>query len=146
MTTAQQRRPEPRRIRLTVPQADQSVLEWLDQQDDTSASMRALIRESIARDGYVDVINRPVEQQPKRGRPLAVSDEQSRPQGGPGEQSSDEQSRPQAVSDEQIPTSAEPEAAIDRQPAEPVEPESQPTQPAPGSIPAGMAGFLTGPS
>ncbi|MBT8163792.1 MULTISPECIES: hypothetical protein [Arthrobacter] len=57
---AAKRKPEPRRVRLTIPQADESALAWVDLQDDASGSMRALIRESIARDGYIDVINKPV--------------------------------------------------------------------------------------
>lgn len=76
---AAKRKPEPRRVRLTVPAVDESVLAWLDLQDDASASMRMLVRESIARDGYVDVINKPVDQLPRRGRPpQGESDEQSR--------------------------------------------------------------------
>ncbi|BAS11833.1 hypothetical protein AHiyo8_01360 [Arthrobacter sp. Hiyo8] len=77
---AAKRKPEPRRVRLTVPAVDESVLAWLDLQDDASASMRMLVRESIARDGYVDVINKPVEQLPRRGRPpQGETEEQSRP-------------------------------------------------------------------
>ncbi len=60
---------EPRKIRWTVPAADTSVIEWLDQQENISQSLRLLIRESIQRDGYVDVYYKPVEQLPRRGRP-----------------------------------------------------------------------------
>lgn len=67
-------KPEPRRVRLTIPAADQSSQAWIDLQDDPSASMRMLIRESIQRDGYVDVVNRPVEQQPRRGRPPKIEE------------------------------------------------------------------------
>ncbi|WP_394941182.1 hypothetical protein [Psychromicrobium sp. YIM B11713] len=75
---AAKRKPEPRRVRLTVPAVDESVLAWLDLQDNASASMRMLVRESIARDGYIDVINKPVEQLPRRGRPpQGEADEQS---------------------------------------------------------------------
>lgn len=63
------RRPEPRRIRFTVPAMDVSSLEWLDAQDDPSVSLRLLIHEAIEREGYVDVMNKPVERQPRRGRP-----------------------------------------------------------------------------
>lgn len=87
---AAKRKPEPRRARLTVPAVDESVLAWLDLQDDASASMRMLVRESIARDGYIDVINKPIDQLPRRGRP---------PQGEAEEQSSSPQSEPQ-VADE----------------------------------------------
>ncbi|MCJ0875673.1 hypothetical protein [Streptomyces sp. AP-93] len=60
---------EPRKVRWTVPAADSSVIEWLDQQENVSQSLRQLIRESIQRDGYVDVYYKPVEQLPRRGRP-----------------------------------------------------------------------------
>lgn len=66
-------KPAPVRMRLTVPAADVSVIEWLEQQDDVSGSVRALIRSSIERDGYTDVLNRPVEQLPRRGRPIGSS-------------------------------------------------------------------------
>lgn len=67
---------EPRKIRWTVPAADTSVIEWLDQQENISQSLRLLIRESIQRDGYVDVYYKPVEQLPRRGRPPLESTEQ----------------------------------------------------------------------
>ncbi|MGW3973872.1 hypothetical protein ACWEFD_31855 [Streptomyces ardesiacus] len=60
---------EPRKVRWTVPAADTSVIEWLNEQADISQSIRLLIRESIQRDGYVDVFYKPVEQLPRRGRP-----------------------------------------------------------------------------
>lgn len=69
------KKPEPLRVRLTVPAADESSQAWIDLQDDPSTSMRMLIRESIQRDGYVDVVNRPVEQQPRRGRPPKSEEE-----------------------------------------------------------------------
>lgn len=59
----------PRRMRWSVPAADVSTNRWLDAQDDVSASLKELIRESIRRDGYVDAANAPVEQLPRRGRP-----------------------------------------------------------------------------
>jgi hypothetical protein len=67
---------EPRKVRWTVPAADTSVIEWLDQQENISQSLRLLIRESIQRDGYVDVYYKPVEQLPRRGRPPLESTEQ----------------------------------------------------------------------
>ncbi|MDH2390043.1 hypothetical protein QCN29_14835 [Streptomyces sp. HNM0663] len=67
---------EPRKVRWTVPAADTSVIEWLDQQENISQSLRLLIRESIQRDGYVDVYYKPVEQLPRRGRPPLESIEQ----------------------------------------------------------------------
>lgn len=67
---------EPRKVRWTVPAADTSVIEWLDQQENISQSLRLLIRESVQRDGYVDVYYKPVEQLPRRGRPPLESTEQ----------------------------------------------------------------------
>ncbi|MFJ6484226.1 MULTISPECIES: hypothetical protein [unclassified Streptomyces] len=67
---------EPRKVRWTVPAADTSVIEWLAQQENISQSLRLLIRESIQRDGYVDVYYKPVEQLPRRGRPPLESAEQ----------------------------------------------------------------------
>lgn len=60
---------EPRKVRWTVPAVDTSVIEWLDQQENISHSLRQLIRDSIQRDGYVDVFYKPVDQLPRRGRP-----------------------------------------------------------------------------
>ncbi|KAB7835910.1 hypothetical protein [Streptomyces mobaraensis] len=60
---------EPRKVRWTVPAADTSVIEWLNEQTDISQSIRLLIRESIQRDGYIDVFYKPVDQLPRRGRP-----------------------------------------------------------------------------
>lgn len=72
-TTRQERDPQtPYRTRLFIPPADVSVIRWLNGQDNVSASLRLLIRDSIERDGYVDVVNRPVEQQPRRGRPVGT--------------------------------------------------------------------------
>lgn len=69
-------KPEPHRFRVTVPVADEAVVAWMDLQDDRSLSVRMLIRESIERLGYVDVVNRPVVQLPKRGRPAAAGEEE----------------------------------------------------------------------
>lgn len=63
---------EPRRLRWSVPRADESTNRWLDVQHDISRSLQLLIRESIQRDGYIDVVNRPVEQLPRRGRPPLI--------------------------------------------------------------------------
>ncbi|MEV0443539.1 hypothetical protein AB0I84_10705 [Streptomyces spectabilis] len=67
---------EARKVRWTVPAADTSVIEWLNEQTDISQSIRLLIRESIQRDGYVDVFYKPVDQLPRRGRPPLGSIEQ----------------------------------------------------------------------
>lgn len=62
-------RPQSRRFRVSVPDADESVLAWIGAQSDLSASVRALIREAIERHGYRDATCYPVQQQPRRGRP-----------------------------------------------------------------------------
>ncbi|MFD7661326.1 hypothetical protein [Streptomyces sp. NPDC059788] len=67
---------EPRKVRWTVPAADTSVIEWLNEQADISQSIRLLIRESIQRDGYIDVFFKPVDQLPRRGRPPLETTEQ----------------------------------------------------------------------
>ena len=67
-------KPQPHRFRVSVPAADEAVVAWMELQDNASLSVRLLIRESIERNGYVDVMNKPVTQLPKRGRP-AGSDE-----------------------------------------------------------------------
>jgi hypothetical protein len=67
--TGQPEAAEPRRLRWSVPAADVSVNDWLDVQENISSSLRLLIRESIEREGYIDVVNKPVEQLPRRGRP-----------------------------------------------------------------------------
>lgn len=54
----------PNRYRLNVPQADEAVIAWLELQDNPSLSIRMLVRDSIVRQGYVDVVNRPVVQLP----------------------------------------------------------------------------------
>jgi hypothetical protein len=66
--------PQTQRLRFTVPAADLAVQEWIDAQDKWNLSVRGLIRESIERDGFVDFINRPVRQQPRRGRPSVADD------------------------------------------------------------------------
>lgn len=62
-------RPAPKRFRVSVPETDESVLAWIGAQSDLSNSVRALIRESIERNGYRDATCYPVQQQPRRGRP-----------------------------------------------------------------------------
>ncbi|MDP9904719.1 hypothetical protein [Arthrobacter bambusae] len=77
---------ELRRLRWSVPAADVSVNEWLDAQSSISQSLRLLIRESIERDGFIDVTFKPVKQLPRRGRPPGDANEPSRsPQGEPVE-------------------------------------------------------------
>lgn len=62
-------RPQSRRFRVSVPDADESVLAWIGAQSDLSASVRSLIRDAIERHGYRDATCYPVAQQPRRGRP-----------------------------------------------------------------------------
>lgn len=62
-------RPASKRFRVSVPETDESVLAWIGAQSDLSNSVRALIRESIERNGYRDATCYPVVQQPRRGRP-----------------------------------------------------------------------------
>ena len=62
-------RPTPKRFRVSVPETDESVLAWIGAQSDLSNSVRALIKESIERNGYRDATCYPVQQQPRRGRP-----------------------------------------------------------------------------
>lgn len=89
----------PRRVRWSVPTADVSVNRWLDLQDSISDSVRLLIRESIQREGYVDVVNKPVGQLPRRGRPPGDANEQGgRPSAEPDD--ADATSGPQEAADE----------------------------------------------
>lgn len=57
------------RKRISIPTADESTLMWWDAQGDPGLSVRLLIRAEIERNGYTDTAFRPVEQQPRRGRP-----------------------------------------------------------------------------
>ena len=70
-------RPTPKRFRVSVPETDESVLAWIGAQSDLSNSVRALIRESIERNGYRDATCYPVVQQPRRGRPPKNSDDET---------------------------------------------------------------------
>lgn len=60
---------EARRYRLSIPEQDASVQEWLASQINISVSIRALIREDIQKNGLTDVTCRDVELKPKVGRP-----------------------------------------------------------------------------
>lgn len=68
-------KPQPHRFRVSVPAADEAVVAWMELQDNQSLSVRMLIRESIERNGYIDVVNRPVSQLPRQGRPTGPSEE-----------------------------------------------------------------------
>ena len=70
-------RPASKRFRVSVPDADESVLAWIGAQSNLSESVRALIREAIERNGYRDATCYPVVQQPRRDRPPKNSDDGS---------------------------------------------------------------------
>lgn len=70
-------RPAPKRFRVSVPETDESVLAWIGAQSDLSNSVRALIRESIERNGYRDATCYPVVQQPRRGRPPKLAEDEA---------------------------------------------------------------------
>ncbi|MFF1880225.1 hypothetical protein ACFVVC_01985 [Pseudarthrobacter sp. NPDC058196] len=146
---------EPRRLRWSVPRADESTNRWLDEQYDISRSLQLLIRESIQRDGYIDVVNRPVEQLPRRGRPPQGeqdpgrsgdqdSDEDSREDNGPADNPSRDESRDEAV----VPVVAAPPQPVQRvvpaepPPAPPVR-EPRPVPAEEPSVPSGLDAFLT---
>lgn len=82
-------RPTPKRFRVSVPETDESVLAWIGAQSDLSNSVRALIRESIERNGYRDATCYPVVQQPRRGRP-------------PKQSFDDEVDAPESIADDKI--------------------------------------------
>lgn len=136
-------KPESKRVRLTIPAADESSQAWIDLQDDPSASMRILIRQSIQRDGYVDVVNRPVEQQPHRGRP-------------PKSEEEDSAQLPQVAAADEIdgpePDEAEPVKEPRHQVEDAEEPEQRQAEPAAAKqpktkkpqAPSGLDAFLTG--
>lgn len=62
-----------RRYRLNVPKEDLPVQRWIDAQIDKSASIRALIREDILRNGYTDATCRDVNVKKGPGRPTLES-------------------------------------------------------------------------
>lgn len=66
-------RPTMERRRLSFPSTDTTVRDWLSAQSDPSSSMRLIIRDTVAREGYSDVMCRRVEQQPQRGRPRVAA-------------------------------------------------------------------------
>ena len=67
-------KPQPHRFRVSVPAADEAVVAWMELQDNPSLSVRMLIRESIERQGFVDVVNRPVSQLPRQARTAEPSE------------------------------------------------------------------------
>jgi hypothetical protein len=153
----------PRKVRWTVPGVDNSVLEWLDTQDDVSQSLRLLIRESIQRDGYIDVVNRPVEQLPRRGRPPAdespvgqpaqeprplevpaLSQQESRQKETPEPQGEPDESAGPEVPTESPAAPEKPAPVHQLEPAPDPEPERKGPARKTTSVPSGMDAFLTG--
>ncbi|MEV7952926.1 hypothetical protein [Streptomyces sp. NPDC088141] len=126
---------EPRKVRWTVPAADTSVIEWLNEQADISQSIRLLIRESIQRDGYIDVFYKPVDQLPRRGRPPLEITEQREDDEATAER------RPAAR-----PVQAQPAATAEAivETAAPA-PEAQP-EPVPASVEEPVASTVPAPS
>lgn len=88
------------RYRFTVPPADTSVQQWIETQDNLSASLRTIIRESIERDGYVDATCKPVEQLPRRGRPVGSV---TAPSAAPAGSARDHERSPQRDGDFEVP-------------------------------------------
>ena len=109
----------PRRLRWSVPAVDVSTNRWLDLQHDVSHSLQLLIRESIQRDGYIDVVNRPIEQLPRRGRPPQQSESSDDASTESSENTAVEQTSP--ANDELDDKSSPAGDQEDRQP--PVQPE-----------------------
>lgn len=57
------------RQRISIPESDISVLEWINNQSNVSFSIRMMIKEYIEKYGYSDITCRKVDKQLKRGRP-----------------------------------------------------------------------------
>lgn len=157
---AAKQKPEPRRVRLTVPAVDVSTQQWLDLQDDASVSMRLLIRESIERDGYVDVMNKPVEQLPRRGRPpqtetrtaesatkdeeQVFSDDTAQEAGESSDQSTEVAAEKDLSSENEQQAIAEvDQSARDGQPEAQAEPAQSKTRDSTNGVPSGLSDFLT---
>lgn len=101
-----------RRFNLTVPMADESVIAWLDMQENKSVSVRTIVRDYITRNGYTDPLCLPVEQGPRRGRPPGSIDVDREPA------IESATNKPAAAKRTSTPASTNPP----RQPVEPVEP------------------------
>jgi hypothetical protein len=125
--TGQPEAAEPRRLRWSVPAADVSVNQWLDVQESISSSLRLLIRESIEREGYIDVVNKPVEQLPRRGRP---------PQAETAEAGQSSTPQTQYV-DSPKPVTYDGASSTDAEPSSPIEAPVDGATPEPTVMPAG---------
>jgi hypothetical protein len=87
-----------RKVQLTIPPADTTMNEWLDVQYSAADSIRKLIRESVAREGFTDVANRPVR---PPANPIYVAedfpDEPAAPADEPSSTDDEPSARPQPV-------------------------------------------------
>lgn len=127
----------PRRLRWSVPAVDGSTNRWLDLQNDISHSLQLLIRESIQHDGYIDVVNRAVEQMPRRGRPPGETTEQSGQSTRPPQSEAADDER-----EEEQPPVPEPEA-VPEEPARVAAAPEQSQQPPAQPGKSGLDAFLT---
>ena len=118
-------KPQPHRFRVSVPAADEAVVAWMELQDNPSLSVRMLIRESIERLGYVDVVNRPVSQLPGRDRPAGLSEDGGSVQEAAGDAPEARPQLPAPVSAPR-PRAAVPQAAPAPSPSGPEEPAGEP--------------------
>ena len=64
-----ERKTDSERFRFTVPAKDADALAWITEQSNLSMSLRMLIRQSIARDGIVDITCKPITPGVSPGRP-----------------------------------------------------------------------------
>ena len=59
-TTKVSQRKNDKRYRVSVPEDDESVIEWIESQHNISMSVRQLIHESIVKNGYSDIFCKPI--------------------------------------------------------------------------------------
>lgn len=48
-----------RRFRISVPEKDEDVIAWFEEQEEISASIRVLVKNFVKKEGVVDVMCRP---------------------------------------------------------------------------------------
>ena len=70
------------RPRLAIPESDEQVIEWMQTQSDLSNSIRRLVRDSIRRQGMVDIDCLPVTPGVHPGRPRRQAGPQEYGAGG----------------------------------------------------------------
>lgn len=95
------------RFRFTVPGKDVETLAWINEQSNLSYSLRSLIRQSVARDGIVDITCKPITPGVSPGRPRsqpksAVQDEVPHTQVATNPVLSQSPQQPQAASKPQV--------------------------------------------